>query len=47
VLVDVVVEFRDKDSGQLIVSPAMRGKPVVDDKGMVSLETEGTGRSAG
>jgi len=43
-LLHVVVEFRDKDSGQLIlISSDAAGKPVVDDKGMVSLETEGTG----
>ena len=43
-LLHVVVEFRDKDSGQLIlVSSDAAGKPLVDDKGMVSLETEGTG----
>jgi S1-C subfamily serine protease len=40
----VVVEFRDKESGQLIlVSTDATGKPQVDDKGMVSLGTEGTG----
>jgi S1-C subfamily serine protease/DNA-binding NarL/FixJ family response regulator len=43
-LLHVVVEFRDKDSGQLIrISSDAAGKPVVDDKGMISLETEGTG----
>src|ERR1700674_2327793 len=43
-LLHVVVEFRDKDSGQLIrISSDLAGKPLVDDKGMVSLETEGTG----
>jgi S1-C subfamily serine protease len=43
-LLHVVVEFRDKDSGQLIrISSDAAGKPLVDDKGMVSLETEGTG----
>lgn len=43
-LVYVVVEFRDKDSGQLLrVSTDATGKARVDDKGMVSLETEGTG----
>ena len=43
-LLHVVVEFRDKDSGQLIrISTDATGKPLVDDKGMVSLETEGTG----
>jgi S1-C subfamily serine protease len=39
-----VVEFRDKDSGQVIrISTDATGKPLVDDKGMASLETEGTG----
>jgi S1-C subfamily serine protease/CheY-like chemotaxis protein len=43
-LLHVVVQFRDKDSGQLIrISTDATGKPLVDDKGMVSLETEGTG----
>jgi S1-C subfamily serine protease len=43
-LLHVVVEFRDKDSGQAVrISADATGKPVVDDKGMVSLETEGTG----
>jgi S1-C subfamily serine protease len=43
-LLHVVVEFRDKDSGQLIlVSSDAAGKPLVDDKGMVSLETDGSG----
>jgi S1-C subfamily serine protease/DNA-binding response OmpR family regulator len=43
-LLHVVVEFRDKDSGQVIrISTDATGKPLVDDKGMVSLETEGTG----
>ena len=43
-LLHVVVEFRDKDSGQLIlISSDAAGKPLVDDKGMVSLATEGTG----
>jgi S1-C subfamily serine protease/DNA-binding NarL/FixJ family response regulator len=43
-LLHVVVEFRDKDSGQLIrISTDATGKPRVDDKGMVSLDTEGTG----
>ena len=43
-LLHVVVEFRDKDSGQLIlISSDAAGKPLVDDKGMVSLETDGTG----
>jgi S1-C subfamily serine protease/DNA-binding response OmpR family regulator len=43
-LLHVVVEFRDKESGQLIlVSTDATGKAQVDDKGMVSLGTEGTG----
>src|SRR6266849_522583 len=43
-LLHVVVEFRDKNSGQLIrISTDATGKPRVDDKGMVFLETEGTG----
>jgi S1-C subfamily serine protease/DNA-binding NarL/FixJ family response regulator len=43
-LVYVVVEFRDKDSGQLLrISSDAAGKVQVDDKGMVSLETGGTG----
>ena len=43
-LLHVVVQFRDHDSGQLIhISADATGKPQVDDKGMVSLETEGTG----
>ena len=43
-LLHVVVEFRDKDSGQLIhIAADANGKPRVDDKGMVSLDTDGTG----
>jgi S1-C subfamily serine protease len=43
-LLHVVVEFRDKDSGQLIrISTDATGKPRVDGKGMVFLDTEGTG----
>jgi S1-C subfamily serine protease/DNA-binding response OmpR family regulator len=43
-LLHVVVQFRDHDSGELIrFSADATGKPQVDDKGMVSLETEGTG----
>jgi S1-C subfamily serine protease len=43
-LLHVVVEFRDKESGQLIlISTDTTGKAQVDDKGMVSLGTEGTG----
>jgi S1-C subfamily serine protease len=40
----VVVEFRDKESGQVIrVAADAQGKPLVDEKGMVSLKTGGTG----
>jgi len=43
-LLHVVVEFREKDSGQLIrISMDAAGKPRVDNKGMVSLEIDGTG----
>ena len=43
-LLHVVVEFRDKDSGQLIrISADASGKSRVDNKGMVSLETDGAG----
>jgi S1-C subfamily serine protease len=43
-LLHVVVEFREKDSGQLIrISMDATGKPRVDSKGMVSLEIDGTG----
>ncbi len=43
-LLHVVVEFRDKDSGQVIrIVADATGKPLVDEKGMVSLETDGTG----
>jgi S1-C subfamily serine protease len=43
-LLYVVVEFRDKDSGQLIrISADATDKAGVDDSGMVSLGTEGTG----
>jgi serine protease Do len=42
-LLHVVVEFRDKDSGQLMhIATDATGKARVDDKGMVSLETGGT-----
>ena len=40
----VVVGFRDKASGQLIrIAADATGKARVDDKGMVSLDTDGTG----
>jgi S1-C subfamily serine protease/DNA-binding response OmpR family regulator len=40
----VVVGFRDKDSGQLIrIAADGTGKARVDDKGMASLDTAGTG----
>ena len=43
-LLHVVVGFRDKDSGQVIrIVTDANGKPQVDDKGMISLETTGTG----
>jgi S1-C subfamily serine protease/DNA-binding response OmpR family regulator len=43
-LLHVVVEFRDKDSGQLIrIVADAAGKPLVDEKGMVSLGTGDTG----
>src|ERR1700730_586651 len=43
-LLHVVVEFREKDSGQLIrISMDAAGKARVDSKGMVSLEIDGTG----
>src|SRR4029077_14176922 len=44
-LLHVVVEVRDKDSGQVIrIATDAAGKPLVDEKGMVSLETDGTGQ---
>jgi len=43
-LLHVVVEFREKDSGQLIrISMDGTGKPRIDSKGMVALELDGTG----
>jgi S1-C subfamily serine protease len=43
-LLHVVVEFREKDSDKLIrISMDAAGKPLVDSKGMVSLEIDGTG----
>ena len=46
-LLHVVVAFRDKDSGQVIrISTDANGKPQVDDKGMMSLETDGNGTAA-
>jgi len=43
-LLHVVVEFRDKDSGKLIrILMNATGKPLVDSKGMVTLEIDGTG----
>jgi hypothetical protein len=42
--VHVVVQFRDIDSGQVIrISADASGQSRVDEKGMVSLETDGTG----
>jgi S1-C subfamily serine protease len=41
----VVVGFRDKNSGQLIrIAADATGQARVDDKGMVSLDTDGTGQ---
>jgi serine protease Do len=43
-LLHVVVEFRQKDSGQLIrISMDATGKPRVDSKGMIALEIDGSG----
>jgi S1-C subfamily serine protease/DNA-binding response OmpR family regulator len=43
-LVHVVVAFRDKNSGQVLrIATDASGKPQVDEKGMVSLETGGAG----
>ncbi|HEY6443727.1 MAG TPA: trypsin-like peptidase domain-containing protein [Candidatus Acidoferrales bacterium] len=43
-LLHVVVAFKDKNSGQVIrMATDANGKPQVDDKGMMSLETGGTG----
>ena len=43
-LLHVVMQFRDNDSGKLLrILTDAAGKPEVDDKGMVSLDTEGTG----
>ncbi len=43
-LLHVVVEFREKDSGKLIrILMNATGKPLVDSKGMVTLEIDGTG----
>jgi S1-C subfamily serine protease len=43
-LLHVVVEFQEKDSGKLIrILMNATGKPLVDSKGMVTLETDGTG----
>jgi S1-C subfamily serine protease len=43
-LLHVVVEFRDKGSGELIrIAADATGKPRADNKGMVSLDTDGTG----
>jgi S1-C subfamily serine protease/DNA-binding NarL/FixJ family response regulator len=43
-LLHVVMQFRDNDSGKSIrIQTDAAGKPEVDDKGMVSLDTEGTG----
>jgi len=43
-LLHVVVEFREKASGQLIhIAMDAGGKPRVDSKGMIALELDGTG----
>ncbi len=43
-LLHVVVAFKDKNSGQVIrIGTDANGKPQVDDKGMMALETGGTG----
>ena len=43
-LLHVVVEFRDKDTGELIrIAADATHKRRVDDKGMLSLDTDGTG----
>jgi S1-C subfamily serine protease len=43
-LLHVVVEFREKESGQLIrISMDATGKPRIDSKGMVALELDGSG----
>src|SRR5216683_5067773 len=43
-LLHVVVQFRDNDSRKLLrITTDATGKPQVDDKGMVSLDTEGMG----
>jgi S1-C subfamily serine protease len=42
-LLHVVVEFLDRDGRLIRVATDSIGKPRVDDKGMVSLETEGSG----
>ncbi len=43
-LLHVVVAFKDKNSGQVIrIATDANGKPQVNDKGMMALETGGTG----
>lgn len=43
-LLHVVVGLREKRSGQLIrIAPDASGKPLVDDKGMITLQTDGNG----
>lgn len=43
-LLHVVVGLRDKRSGQIIrIASDVSGKPLVDDKGMISLQTDGNG----
>jgi S1-C subfamily serine protease/DNA-binding NarL/FixJ family response regulator len=43
-LLHVVVGLKDKRSGQIIrIASDVSGKPLVDDKGMISLQTDGNG----
>jgi S1-C subfamily serine protease/DNA-binding NarL/FixJ family response regulator len=43
-LLHVIVELKDRDSGQVIrIAADPAGKPLVDEKGMITLQTEGNG----
>jgi serine protease Do len=43
-LLHVIVELRDKHSGQILrIAADPTGKPLVDDKGMITLQTSGKG----
>ena len=43
-LLHVIVELKEKDSGQVIrIGADAAGKPLVDEKGMISLQTDGNG----